>query len=707
MLEMETWSIQSAGCQTRLHGLLRQHRSVPAGTAGIGTSAPASQGHSLRTQRKKSSSAEDVALVRLSRTLTILRRMAKQDEVLATLQSLHVAVPQSSQRDGSGTVALLQPPQEPPLRAVERIFRSSIRAWAAAGAIVNAEANDVSHSNAGDHGRVVVATPSDDVEVRRVESLIHSGLTVDLSSVHLELVHLAVVVDFIEVACGAPPKAWGLDAFPKARVFSGCADDAVSSSHTSSELLKRTPPGLPLRGLVLTSLSTPAHASGTVLKHLIHLLSRCPTLVLLHLDEACALSDDHCAALQAALFQNLETLRAQLRRSDRCRERRERKEERRCADDVMDFFFWENSDRCAVYELESRLRREIKTACRDKARVTLRKAQEAFTRKRLAAERQAFLEHASAVMSDFYSQSLSGLIFCYLRMIQAAESKSRVAIIGLMSTELDAILVAKKSSQHRAAEKMRNAASAKRDAMMIIYGDERRGRSRIAGQRTAFTFAALFSLHSQRLRNAGSSSVGLRELFHQLFIGPLLSWWFSSPTAITGVSGCTADEENAEFCASFAQFPSSGPASARRGDSFLLKHATSSSASHSSPKHALNRVDDVATALLNASKLQRSLAASPLSASGRSSASPTSARRDAVPESSQPVEGQNGIADPSTSVSAEFTLCDELADNGGNNVEVAAALPEDCGDVGNMTAHDEDLAAPGNVDPGSDEALCM
>lgn len=589
---MDRWSVASLGQRTDIIRSLRQqqrrevfkkedakkhkHSSSPfdrtmLSTETPGTTTMVSSPTPSRTLHRQH--GEDTPqTLRLSRALGILRRLAKQDEVLEERANLceltfgrlndHAKLEPNETTTSSAAQQLLSdkahasavddegalPTDDDDTgRSAEKddglpqqvtgvsVFRIVERQWQrcvtefevarierAAMTSTNTSSTPITgDDNEGEEEATEEQECGDGAsspEDRAVEAAIEKGATLDLSGVALRLSHLPAMVEFITAA-----------ATNAATSSSRSHCNAKGQQHLTNNESMRCQLRMPLRTVDLTDLETceqsgPASRleASRIVAHLCKLLQDVPSIVVMHLSEHCALLESHCAELQKYLEKNLETLRMQIRRRVKSRVRMAARAQRNERDELVNFFLWENTDRCGIMELDKTFRRDAKKAMKTAAETTLRRAQEKFTQQRLAVARQEFFDYVQGSMTDYYRQSLSGLIRQQLKFLQQQELRDRNGVVSSMSTALDSLVTANKISLHRLQERLRNSESSRRESVLALLREERASRARECGAVSAFHLLTSMILHFKLLKGHWTN---IFEARGELFLGPYMMPW--------------------------------------------------------------------------------------------------------------------------------------------------------------------------------------
>jgi hypothetical protein len=624
---MDRWSVASLGQRTDIVRNIRQQQRrdafsknptkrhpSPFDRTMMSTPGSTLLSHATPSHTIHRHAVDTTESLRLARALGILRRLAKQDEVLEerahlcelTFRTEHASAEERSHAvslraseptdtltdddvlDAVGDQASMHPSQSPLsgvsiFRVVERRWQRCVTEWEI-GRLDLANAKGRAQSEGPSH----LPDDNDDSESedRALEIAIEKGATFDLSGVALRLSHLPAVVEFVSAA-----------ATNAATSCPSSSSSSSSSNRTAHQM--RCQVRMPLRTVDLTDLETAEQAgpasrleASRIVAYLCKLIYDVPSIVVLHLSEHCALLESHCAELQQHLEANLETLRTQIRMRAKSRMRRAASHQRNDRDELVNFFLWENTDRCGIMELDKLFRRDARKALKTAAETTLRRAQEKFTQQRLAVARQEFFDYVEGSMLDYYRQSLSGLIRQQLKFLQQQEQRDRSCVISSMSSALDSLVTANKISLHRLVERLRNSESSRREAVLALLREERAARTRECGAVSAFHLLTSMILHFKLLRGRWKNIFDARG---ELFLGPYMMPWMlrrvSFVTTFTAPSIPTFDaaplmpdfaspgDLSSPFDASTGRTPGKKSSAGDLGESFRAARASVFSAS--------------------------------------------------------------------------------------------------------------------------------
>jgi hypothetical protein len=238
-----------------------------------------------------------------------------------------------------------------------------------------------------------------------------------------------------------------------------------------------------IRSLSLTALQTPLCLAKQTVGQLTKLLERQRSIIELQISDCCELSHVHVLLLQQALDENINlAVKSEQKRRELQQQRAEERTAQR-AQDELDFYYWENSNRMGIMQLQTSQRSEMARQFRAKTKIMASGAQLVFVKKLQAQERQVALDECCELKRQVAMQWLVEVWFpLWFARCVADEALFRDSINSAVAASLDELHVAKRDHhrQCKAAMQLRRDTQLAERAKTMM--DEKRSRIKLKGR---------------------------------------------------------------------------------------------------------------------------------------------------------------------------------------------------------------------------------
>jgi hypothetical protein len=237
-----------------------------------------------------------------------------------------------------------------------------------------------------------------------------------------------------------------------------------------------------IRSLSLTALETPVGLAKQTVGQLTKLLSRQRSLIELQISDLCELTRVHVLVLQQALDENINlAVKAAQRRRERRQQRAEQMQAMR-DQDRLDFFYWENTGRAGLMQLESSQRQVLTKQSRAQVKLMASGAQLVYMQKMHAKQRQDAQDECRELKATVAAQwcSQSWLPLCIAK-VAADEAVFRDSINSQLAGALDQLFVAKREHYKQCQTALLLRQNIQLGFRAKVMRDERMARVRIRG----------------------------------------------------------------------------------------------------------------------------------------------------------------------------------------------------------------------------------
>ena len=256
-----------------------------------------------------------------------------------------------------------------------------------------------------------------------------------------------------------------------------------------------------IRSLSLLSLETPLGLAKQTTNLLVKLLTRQSSIIELQISDTCQLGQVHVLQLQQALDQNIQAaVRAEQKRQDLRDSRAQEREEQR-QQDVMDFYYWENSNRMGIMQLQNSQRTDLIKQFHQRMKTILSGAQKMFTSALQEQERQRALRECQDAKIRLASHWVNDVWYSLCANAKIAEEGVfRESIQASLASALDDMHIQKRDHfrQSKMAERNRTDSQLAERAKLMI--DERRERNILSGKHLGHYVASkMLAIHLRLL----------------------------------------------------------------------------------------------------------------------------------------------------------------------------------------------------------------